>query len=184
MLAEHGLRQLHIAETEKYAHVTFFFNGGVEREFPGETRILMPSPRDVPTYDHKPQMSAFQVTDELLAQLRGGEFDFVVVNFANADMVGHTGVIAAAIAAVEAVDACLGRIVDLTRELGGACLITADHGNSDSMLEPDGGANTAHSTNPCRSSPPCPACTCARAASWPTSRRRCFTCSGCSRRRR
>jgi 2,3-bisphosphoglycerate-independent phosphoglycerate mutase len=148
VLAEHGLHQLHIAETEKYAHVTFFFNGGVEAEVPGERRILVPSPRDVPTYDHKPQMSAFQVTDELLAQLAGGEFDFVIVNFANADMVGHTGVIPAAVAAVEAVDACLGQIVAAVINLGGACLITADHGNSDTMLEPDGGVNTAHSTNP------------------------------------
>jgi 2,3-bisphosphoglycerate-independent phosphoglycerate mutase len=148
VLAEHGLHQLHIAETEKYAHVTFFFNGGVEAEVPGERRILVPSPRDVPTYDHKPQMSALQVTDELLAQLAGGEFDFVIVNFANADMVGHTGVIPAAIAAIEAVDACLGQIVAAVINLGGACLVTADHGNSDNMLEPDGSANTAHSTNP------------------------------------
>ena len=147
VLAEHGLRQLHIAETEKYPHVTFFFNGGVEKEVAGETRILIPSPRDVPTYDHKPEMSAFAVTDELLRQLDGGVYDFVVVNFANADMVGHTGIIGAAIAAVEAVDTCVGRIVDRVVALGGACLITADHGNADNMLEPDGGANTAHSTN-------------------------------------
>jgi 2,3-bisphosphoglycerate-independent phosphoglycerate mutase len=147
VLAEHGLRQLHIAETEKYPHVTFFFNGGVEKEVAGETRILIPSPRDVPTYDHKPEMSAFAVTDELLRQLDGGVYDFVVVNFANADMVGHTGIIGAAIAAVEAVDTCVGRIVDRAVALGGACLITADHGNADNMLEPDGGANTAHSTN-------------------------------------
>ena len=147
VLAEHGLRQLHIAETEKYAHVTFFFNGGVEAVVPGERRILVPSPRDVPTYDYKPEMSAFQVTDELLAQLAGGEFDFIVVNYANADMVGHTGVIPAAIAAVEAVDACLGQIVTAVVNQGGVCLITADHGNSDTMLEPDGSANTAHSTN-------------------------------------
>ncbi len=149
VLAEHGLQQLHIAETEKYAHVTFFFNGGVEQEVPGETRILMPSPRDVPTYDQKPR-------DErrgghrasCCAQLASREFDFVVVNFANADMVGHSGVLAAAIAAVEAVDTCLGRVVEATVRLGGACLVTADHGNSENMLEPDGGLNTAHSTNP------------------------------------
>jgi 2,3-bisphosphoglycerate-independent phosphoglycerate mutase len=147
VLAEHGLKQLHIAETEKYAHVTFFFNGGIEREFPGETRILVPSPRDVPTYDFKPEMSARAVADELLEQLRRGGYAFVVVNFANADMVGHTGIVAAAVKAIETVDGCVGRIVDLTRELGGACLVTADHGNSDHMLEPDGGANTAHSTN-------------------------------------
>ena len=147
VLAEHGLRQLHIAETEKYAHVTFFFNGGVEKAVPGEERILVPSPRDVPTYDHKPEMSAYGVTEELLAHLEHGEYDFVVVNYANADMVGHTGVIDAAVAALEAVDTCLGRVVGLVTRLGGACLITADHGNSDNMLEPDGSPNTAHSTN-------------------------------------
>lgn len=147
VLAEHGLRQLHIAETEKYAHVTFFFNGGVEKAVEGEERVLVPSPRDVPTYDHRPEMSAYGVTDELLARLERQEFAFVVVNYANADMVGHTGVIDAAVAAVEAVDACLGRVVEAVTRLGGACLITADHGNSDVMLEPDGSPNTAHSTN-------------------------------------
>jgi 2,3-bisphosphoglycerate-independent phosphoglycerate mutase len=147
VLAAHGLRQLHIAETEKYAHVTFFFNGGVEKAVEGETRILVPSPRDVPTYDHKPEMSASGVTAELLAALEGGGFAFAVVNYANADMVGHTGVISAAVAAVEAVDACLGRVVELVTRLGGVCLVTADHGNSDHMLEPDGSPNTAHSTN-------------------------------------
>ncbi len=147
VLAEHGLRQLHIAETEKYAHVTFFFNGGVEREVEGETRILVPSPRDVPTYDHKPQMSAPGVTDALVEQLDADTFDFVVVNYANADMVGHTGVIPAAVEAVETVDACLGRVVDVVARLGGVCLVTADHGNADHMLEPDGSPNTAHSTN-------------------------------------
>jgi 2,3-bisphosphoglycerate-independent phosphoglycerate mutase len=148
VLAEHGLRQLHIAETEKYAHVTFFFNGGVEREAEGETRILIPSPRDVPTYDHKPEMSAFAVTDALVEALASGQYDFAVVNYANADMVGHTGVIPAAVRAVEAVDACVGRVVDTVARLGGVCLITADHGNSDHMLEADGSPNTAHSTNP------------------------------------
>ena len=148
VLAEHGLHQLHIAETEKYAHVTFFFNGGVEKEVPGETRILMPSPRDVPTYDKKPQMSAVEVTDELLRQLASEEFAFVVVNYANADMVGHSGVLAAVIAAVEVVDTCLGRVVESAVRLGGACLVTADHGNADNLLEPDGSPNTAHSTNP------------------------------------
>jgi 2,3-bisphosphoglycerate-independent phosphoglycerate mutase len=147
VLAEHGLRQLHIAETEKYAHVTFFFNGGVERAVEGEERVLVPSPRDVPTYDHKPEMSALGVTDELVARLEGDAFDFVVVNYANADMVGHTGVIPAAIEAVETVDRCLGRVVEATLARGGACLVTADHGNSDHMLEPDGSPNTAHSTN-------------------------------------
>jgi len=147
VLSEAGLRQLHIAETEKYAHVTFFFNGGVEKEYQGETRILVPSPRDVPTYDRKPQMSAVEVTDELVGQLEGGAFDFVVVNYANADMVGHSGVIAAAVKAVETVDACLGRVVDAATARGGACLVTADHGNADHMLEPDASPNTAHSTN-------------------------------------
>ena len=147
VLAEHGLRQLHIAETEKYAHVTFFFNGGVEKAVAGEERVLVPSARDVPTYDQKPEMSAHGVTDELLKALEGGSFEFVVVNYANADMVGHTGVIAAVVAAVEAVDTCLGRVVELVTRLGGVCLVTADHGNADHMLEPDGSPNTAHSTN-------------------------------------
>ena len=147
VLAEHGLRQLHIAETEKYAHVTFFFNGGVERAVEGEERVLVPSPRDVPTYDHKPEMSAVGVTDELVARLESDAFDFVVVNYANADMVGHTGIIPAAVRAVETVDTCLGRVVDAALRRGGACLVTADHGNSDHMLEPDGSPNTAHSTN-------------------------------------
>ena len=147
VLAEHGLKQLHIAETEKYAHVTFFFNGGVEKEVEGEDRVLVPSPRDVPTYDHKPEMSALGVTDELVTRIEAGAYDFIVVNYANADMVGHTGVIPAAIKAVETVDACLGRVVDAVVARGGACLVTADHGNSDHMLEPDGSPNTAHSTN-------------------------------------
>ena len=147
VLAEHGLRQLHIAETEKYAHVTFFFNGGVEQPAEGETRVLIPSPRDVPTYDFKPEMSAFGVTDELVRRIDSGEYEFVVVNYANADMVGHTGIMAAAVAAVEAVDQCLGRVVDAVDRNGGVCLVTADHGNSDHMREPDGSPNTAHSTN-------------------------------------
>jgi 2,3-bisphosphoglycerate-independent phosphoglycerate mutase len=114
----------------------------------GETRILVPSPRDVPTYDHEPEMSAFGVTDELVDALESGAYDFAVVNYANADMVGHTGVISAAVAALEAVDTCVGRVVDTVTRLGGVCLITADHGNSDAMLEADGSTNTAHSTNP------------------------------------
>jgi 2,3-bisphosphoglycerate-independent phosphoglycerate mutase len=147
VLAEHGLRQLHIAETEKYAHVTFFFNGGVEHEAEGEERVLVPSPRDVATYDHKPEMSAIGVTDELVARLEQDRFDFVVVNYANADMVGHTGVIPAAVKAVETVDTCVGRVVEAVLAKAGVCLVTADHGNSDHMLEPDGSPNTAHSTN-------------------------------------
>jgi 2,3-bisphosphoglycerate-independent phosphoglycerate mutase len=147
VLSDAGLRQLHIAETEKYAHVTFFFNGGVEQEYPGETRVLVPSPRDVPTYDRKPEMSAPEVTDELVRRLESGVYDFVVVNYANADMVGHSGVISAAVKAVETVDACLGRVVDAVRALGGVCLVTADHGNADNMLEADQSPNTAHSMN-------------------------------------
>ncbi len=147
VLAEHGRLQLHIAETEKYAHVTFFFNGGVEKAVDGEERVLVPSPRDVPTYDHKPEMSAYVVTDQLVERLQRDVFDFVVVNYANADMVGHTGVIGAAVAAVEAVDACLGRVTAAAAARGGVCLITADHGNADAMLEPTGSASTAHSTN-------------------------------------
>jgi 2,3-bisphosphoglycerate-independent phosphoglycerate mutase len=148
VLAEHGLRQLHIAETEKYAHVTFFFNGGVEKAYPGEERLLVPSPRDVPTYDHKPEMSAFGVTDELVQRLENGDFAFVIVNYANADMVGHTGIIRAAVEAVETVDFCLGRVVDLVERLGGVCLVTADHGNAEVNLLPDGSPHTAHTTNP------------------------------------
>jgi 2,3-bisphosphoglycerate-independent phosphoglycerate mutase len=147
-LAGAGLRQLHVAETEKYAHVTYFFNGGVETEWEGETRILVPSPRDVPSYDHKPQMSAPEVTDRFVAEIGGG-YAFAVLNFANPDMVGHTGVIPAVVEAVETVDACLGRVVDATHAAGGVCLVTADHGNAEQLLEPDGSSpHTAHTTNP------------------------------------
>ncbi len=148
VLAERGLRQLHIAETEKYAHVTFFFNGGVEKEVAGEERVLVPSPREVRTYDLKPEMSAPGVTVELLAGLESGRFDFAIVNYANPDMVGHSGIIPAAVAAVETVDECVGRVADLVVRLGGACLVTADHGNSEHMLEDDGSPNTAHTTGP------------------------------------
>ncbi len=147
-LAGAGLRQLHVAETEKYAHVTYFFNGGVETEWEGETRILVPSPRDVPSYDHKPQMSAPEVTDRFVAEIGGG-YAFAVLNFANPDMVGHTGVIPAVVEAVETVDACLGRVVEATHAAGGVCLVTADHGNAEQLLEPDGASpHTAHTTNP------------------------------------
>ena len=147
MLAGHGLRQLHCAETEKYAHVTYFFNGGREEEWPGEERILVPSPRDVPSYDHKPEMSAPEVA-RLFAE-RIGEHAFGVVNFANPDMVGHTGSIPAAVAAVETVDACLGEVVAAVDAAGGVCLVTADHGNAEVMLEADGvSPHTAHTTNP------------------------------------
>ncbi len=148
VLAKAGKTQLRIAETEKYAHVTFFFNGGVEEPFPGEERCLIPSPKEVATYDQKPEMSAFRVTDELLAKLDEDRFDVVILNFANCDMVGHTGIIPAAIAAVEAVDTCVGRLIARVRELGGAALITADHGNADQMRDTDGSPFTAHTTNP------------------------------------
>jgi len=148
VLAKAGKTQLRIAETEKYAHVTFFFNGGVEEPFPGEERCLIPSPKEVATYDQKPEMSAFQVTDELLKKLDEDKYDVVILNFANCDMVGHTGIIPAAVAAVEAVDACVGRLIARIRELGGAALITADHGNADQMRGDDGEPFTAHTTNP------------------------------------
>jgi 2,3-bisphosphoglycerate-independent phosphoglycerate mutase len=147
-LSTRGIKQLHLAETEKYAHVTYFFNGGREDEWSGETRILVPSPRDVPTYDEKPQMSAPEVTARFEEEIGKG-YGFAIVNFANPDMVGHTGSIPAVIKAVETVDACLGRVVRAVEELGGVCLITADHGNAEQMLEADGvSPHTAHTTNP------------------------------------
>jgi len=148
VLAAAGARQLHVAETEKYAHVTYFFNGGREQEWEGEDRCLVESPRDVPTYDHKPEMSARAAADEFVGRWRDGGYRFGILNFANPDMVGHTGVIPAAVAAIEAVDECLGRVVGAVHATGGACIVTADHGNADNMLEPDGAPNTAHSTNP------------------------------------
>ena len=147
-LAAQGARQLHVAETEKYAHVTYFFNGGVEDEWPGETRILVPSPRDVPSYDHKPEMSAREVAARFVAELPNG-YRFAVLNFANPDMVGHTGSIPAAIEAVQVTDECLGHVVAATHAQGGVCLVTADHGNAEKMLEADGvSPYTAHTTNP------------------------------------
>jgi 2,3-bisphosphoglycerate-independent phosphoglycerate mutase len=148
ILAGAGARQLHVAETEKYAHVTYFFNGGREQEWEGEERYLVDSPRDVPTYDHKPEMSARAAADEFAGRWRDGGYRFGILNFANPDMVGHTGVIPAAVAAIEVVDECLGQVVAAVHASGGACLVTADHGNADHMLEPDGSPNTAHSTNP------------------------------------
>ena len=149
VLASAGSMQLHAAETEKYAHVTYFFNGGVEEPWPGEERILVPSPRDVPSYDHRPEMSAAQVAAEVVRRLGGGGIGFCVVNFANPDMVGHTGVIPAVVRAVETVDTCLAGVVEATHRLGGACLVTADHGNAEKMLEEDGfSPHTAHTTNP------------------------------------
>jgi 2,3-bisphosphoglycerate-independent phosphoglycerate mutase len=148
VLAEHGVRQLHVAETEKYAHVTYFFNGGREDEWAGETRILVPSPREVPTYDHKPEMAAPEVTDRFVAEIGGG-YRFAIVNFANPDMVGHTGVIPAVVRAVETVDACLGRVVETVHAHQGVCLVTSDHGNAEQLLEEDGKSpHTAHTTNP------------------------------------
>jgi 2,3-bisphosphoglycerate-independent phosphoglycerate mutase len=148
VLSREGIPQLHAAETEKYAHVTYFFNGGAEAEWEGETRALVPSPRDVPTYDRKPEMSAREACDAFVDAWRDGDFRFGIINFANADMVGHSGVIPAAVAAVEAVDACLGDVVRVVQDSGGALLITADHGNADEMLEDDGSPDTAHSLNP------------------------------------
>jgi 2,3-bisphosphoglycerate-independent phosphoglycerate mutase len=148
VLAERGVKQLHVAETEKYAHVTYFFNGGEEDVYPGEERRLVDSPRDVPTYDFKPEMSAEAAADAFVAGWREHEPGFGIINFANPDMVGHTGVIEAAVKAIETVDRCLGRVVEAVLESGGACVITADHGNADHMLEEDGSPNTAHSMNP------------------------------------
>ena len=148
-VAAAGLPQLRVAETEKYAHVTFFFNGGVESPFPGEDRVLVPSPRDVATYDHKPEMSAQPVTREILDRLESDAYAFVLVNYANPDMVGHTGVMPAAVKAVETIDACLERVTEAVLERGGTVLITADHGNCEQMVDPEtGGPHTAHTTNP------------------------------------
>ncbi len=142
-----GMTQLRIAETEKYAHVTFFFNGGVEAPYPGEDRVLIPSPK-VATYDLQPEMSAYLVTDEVVKRVESGQYDLIILNYANCDMVGHTGVFEAAKKAVEAVDTCLGRTLDAILKMGGKALVTADHGNADQMFEPDGSPFTAHTTNP------------------------------------
>jgi 2,3-bisphosphoglycerate-independent phosphoglycerate mutase len=149
VIAGRGLCQLHIAETEKYAHVTYFLNGGREAEWPGEMRILVPSPRDVATYDLKPEMSAPEVAERFVDAVTENGYALAVVNFANADMVGHSGVIPAAVAAVETVDRCLGRVVAAVSERGGVCLVFADHGNAEQLLEPDGvSPHTAHTTSP------------------------------------
>ena len=139
-----GLTQLRIAETEKYAHVTFFFNGGRETPFPGEDRALIPSPKEVSTYDQKPEMSAYLVTEELLKRLDQDKYDVIILNFANADMVGHTGILSAAVQAVEAVDECVGKLVERVLQKGGTALITADHGNAEIMKDAQGGPHTAH----------------------------------------
>ena len=146
-LSKNGLTQLRIAETEKYAHVTFFFNGGVEKQYPGEDRILVKSPA-VATYDLQPEMSAYEVTDKMVEAVRSGKYDALILNFANCDMVGHTGVFEAAVKAVEAVDTCVGRVVEAVKEMGGCVLLTADHGNADKMVDADGTPFTAHTTNP------------------------------------
>jgi len=147
-LSAAGARQLHVAETEKYAHVTYFFNGGVEDEWAGETRILVPSPRDVPSYDLKPEMSAREVASRFVAEIGNG-YRFAVINFANPDMVGHTGSIPAVTEAVEVTDDCLAVVARATHAAGGVCLVTADHGNAEKMLEADGvSPHTAHTTNP------------------------------------
>jgi 2,3-bisphosphoglycerate-independent phosphoglycerate mutase len=149
VLAEHGVRRLHAAETEKYAHVTYFFNGGREEELAGETRLLVPSPRDVPSYDHKPEMSAPELAQRSVAEIDADGYGFAVVNFANPDMVGHTGSIPAVVKAVETVDACLAMLVEAVERAGGVSLVTADHGNGEQMLEPDGTSpHTAHTANP------------------------------------
>jgi 2,3-bisphosphoglycerate-independent phosphoglycerate mutase len=148
VLARRGDRQLHVAETEKYAHVTYFFNGGREEEWTGEEHLLVDSPRDVATYDQRPEMSANAAADTFCGRWADGGYRFGIINFANPDMVGHTGSIPAAVEAIQAVDGCLGRVVTEVHRSGGACIVTADHGNADNMLEPDGSPNTAHSTNP------------------------------------
>ena len=146
-ISDKGMAQLRIAETEKYAHVTFFFNGGVEKQYEGEDRILVKSP-SVATYDLQPEMSAYEVTDKLVPAIKSGKYDMIILNFANCDMVGHTGVFEAAVKAVEAVDECVGRVVTAIQEMGGVALITADHGNADKMVDADGEPFTAHTTNP------------------------------------
>lgn len=146
-ISNKGLTQLRIAETEKYAHVTFFFNGGVENTYENEDRILVASPK-VATYDLQPEMSAYEVADKCTEAIKSGKYDVIVLNFANCDMVGHTGVFDAAVKAVEAVDACVGKVTDAIAEMGGVSLITADHGNADKMFEDDGSPFTAHTTNP------------------------------------
>jgi len=145
-LSSLGLTQLRIAETEKYAHVTFFFNGGVEKQYPGEDRVLVASPK-VATYDLQPEMSAIEVCDKCVERIQSGAYDVIILNFANCDMVGHTGVLEAAIKAVETVDTCVGRVVDATLKMGGIAMVTADHGNAEQMKQADGSPMTAHTTN-------------------------------------
>ena len=146
-LSSMGMTQLRIAETEKYAHVTFFFNGGVEKQYPGEDRVLVASPK-VATYDLQPEMSAVEVCDKCVERIESGAYDVIILNFATCDLVGHTGVLEAAIKSVETVDACVGRVVEATLKMGGIAMVTADHGNAEDMKQPDGSPMTAHTTNP------------------------------------
>jgi 2,3-bisphosphoglycerate-independent phosphoglycerate mutase len=148
VVSQNGLRQLRIAETEKYAHVTYFFNGGEEKAFEGEDRALIPSPRDVPTYDYKPQMSAEEVAGDVIQRMQATHYDLIVLNFANLDMVGHTGVLEAAIKACETVDKCVCRVIEAVQAQGGAVLVTADHGNAEQMGDGKGGVCTSHTLNP------------------------------------
>ena len=149
-ISREGLRQLRIAETEKYAHVTYFFNGGEEKPFPNEDRCLIPSPRDVATYDLKPEMSALEVTREVLERIASDQYQFIVLNFANMDMVGHTGVMAAAVKACETVDQCVEEIITALKAKGWAALVTADHGNAEKMIADDGSPHTAHTLDQVR----------------------------------
>ncbi|MHC1623246.1 MAG: 2,3-bisphosphoglycerate-independent phosphoglycerate mutase, partial [Candidatus Methanospirareceae archaeon] len=142
-----GLRQLRIAETEKYAHVTFFFNGGVETPNHGEDRCLIPSPK-VATYDLLPEMSAHKITDAVVERIESHDYDVIILNYANCDMVGHTGIFDAAVTAVETVDTCVARVIDSVQRVGGSAIITADHGNAEEMIDEDGTPHTAHTTNP------------------------------------
>ena len=147
VISKHGLKQLRIAETQKYAHVTFFFNGGEEKVYPGEDRVLIDSPK-ISTFDLKPEMSAYEVCDAACERVLSDKYDVVILNYANCDMVGHTGVFDAAVKAVETVDECVGKLADATLKMNGVILITADHGNADKMYEDDGSPFTAHTTNP------------------------------------
>jgi 2,3-bisphosphoglycerate-independent phosphoglycerate mutase len=148
VVSEQKRKQLRIAETEKYAHVTYFFNGGEETPFPLEDRLLIPSPRDIPTYDHKPEMSAREVTREVISNIKSEKYDLIVLNFANMDMVGHTGVLEAAIKACRTVDNCVKEIVTAVMAINGVMMITADHGNAEEMIEENGHVHTAHTLNP------------------------------------
>lgn len=181
VISDAGLRQYHTAETEKYAHVTYFFNGGREEPFPGEDRVLIPSPK-VATYDLQPEMSALPLTDATLEAIESDQYDFIIINYANPDMVGHTGSFEAAVKAVETVDGCVGRLVEATLARGGVALVTADHGNADEMLIPArrrSGPRTprirCRSCSSPRTTRRCARRACARAGGWPTSRRPCWT---------